>query len=113
MNTIRVRIYLNTTEVSGVPTGMLLGYQQGDDLTLALTTTIMASADDTTICRRVFELLNVGDDPERNTVIDPRVVAYRSEGHRSLSVGDVIAIADRWYAVDRVGFIRIDTPDCV
>ena len=111
MGTITVRAYLNTTESpDGIPVGMLYGYESGHDLTLAYNTTIMATMPDDAICEQVFRLLNVGDDPEFNAVIDPRATTYRAQGHRSLSVGDVVAINHRWYSVDRVGFSAIDAP---
>src|SRR3954469_22676817 len=109
MGTITVRAYLTTAESpAGIPLGMLHGYKPGHDLTLAFSTAIMATGEDATICEQVFRLLNVGDDPEFNAVVDPRAVAYRAQGHRSLSIGDVVSISgharDRWYAVARTGF---------
>src|SRR4051812_34243483 len=100
MGTITVRAYLNTTESpEGIPLGMLCGYEDGHDLTLAFDDTTTATVEDEAICEQVFRLLNVGDDPEFNAAIDPRATTYRAQGHRSLSVGDVVAIDDRWYSV--------------
>lgn len=64
-----------------------------------------------------YDLCNVGDDPEFCDPPDSRAVDYRRRKNRSLSVGDVVAIADgdgeRWYAVASVGFDTLDTPPVV
>ena len=55
-----------------------------------------------------YELLNIGDDPECGTP-DPQAVAYRQNGNRSLSVGDVLLLGDTAWSVDRSGWSPIGT----
>ncbi|HKT03047.1 MAG TPA: hypothetical protein VJT31_26255 [Rugosimonospora sp.] len=108
--TIRVRAYLNTTTVDGgLPIGMLFGYQPEHELVLAFETTVMGTSPDHAVCEQVFRLLNIGDDPEVGTP-DPRAVAYRQRGHRSMSPGDVVSVDDRFYACASAGFDPIDPP---
>ncbi|GGM24097.1 hypothetical protein ACFFX1_10180 [Dactylosporangium sucinum] len=109
--TIQVRAFLNMAkDALGRPLGMLDGYATGHALALAFETTVMRSPEgDLAICEQVFCTLNVGDDPEFGTP-DARAVAYRAQGHRSLSVGDVVAIDQRFYACARFGFKPIDPP---
>ena len=53
---------------------------------------------------QVFFDLNVGDDPAFADAPRAAVLQYRADGHRSLSVGDVVELFDRRYVVDRCGF---------
>ena len=65
------------------------------------------------ILEQVFMLFNVGDDPAFGTP-DPRAVAYRGQQLRSLSVGDVVALDDAFYACARLGWQHLDTaPDII
>jgi hypothetical protein len=61
------------------------------------------------ILERMFFLFNVGDDPAFGTP-DPRAVAYRRQRLRSLSMGDVVALDDVFYACASVGWKRLDPP---
>lgn len=73
-------------------------WEPGDVTYLAIT--YRAEGTDMEICDRAFETFNVGDDDLART--------YRRLGHRSLSVGDVIAIDDRTYTVASLGFKKVD-----
>ncbi|MCP2341144.1 hypothetical protein [Actinomadura rupiterrae] len=61
------------------------------------------------ICERVYQLLNIGDDPDFGDP-DLRAVGYRRRRNRSLSVGDCLAVGDRFYAVAPTGFTAIGPP---
>jgi hypothetical protein len=70
-------------------------------------------ADHLAILEQVFMLFNVGDDPAFGTP-DPRAVAYRGQRLRSLSVGDVVALDDAFYACASLGWQHLDTaPDTI
>ena len=72
-------------------------------------------ADHDQLCSRMYELLNIGDDPSFGQP-DPRAIEYRARRNRSLSVGDVIQIGKegdetpKFYAVSMSGFDSIATP---
>ena len=80
----------------GRATAMMDGYQASDPLThvfdLELTE---AEAADINWPDRVYDLLNIGDDPAYGTP-DDRAVAYRLPRNRSLSVGDVLVAYADW-----------------
>ncbi|HUV10811.1 MAG TPA: hypothetical protein VMX12_07505 [Acidimicrobiia bacterium] len=57
-------------------------------------------ADDLVIAEKAFERFNVGSDEIARK--------YRDDGHRSLSVGDVVVIDGRAYAVASFGFDLIE-----
>ena len=61
------------------------------------------SASDISILERMYHLLNVGDDPDFGTP-HPVAVAYRERQNRSLSVGDIVAIDNRWYTCASFGW---------
>ncbi|MBS2550480.1 hypothetical protein KGQ19_26775 [Catenulispora sp. NL8] len=65
-----------------------------------------ADVDPYDICDDVWTLLNVGDDPTFGPP-DPRAVDYRRRGHRSLSIGDVVAVGEQFFAVADGVFTRI------
>src|SRR5262249_4822114 len=81
--------------------GMLDGYEPTHPITLVYETE-MSPRHDLDACEKVFELLNIGDDPDFGTP-DPTAVEYRARGNRSLSVGDVVSVDGRFYACGRVG----------
>lgn len=108
--TVVVRAYLNEAQDPTGHLAMFDGYRPGDPLRLAFQTQIMASTIDLALCEQVFRTLNVGDDPELGEP-DPRAVAYRKRGERSLSKGDVVRIGERWYACASYGFDAIPAPD--
>lgn len=101
-------VYLNTTtDVSGRPKGFLDGYQPGDFLERVLEyrlPVLPTVAGINAALEQVFFDLNVGDDPAFAPVPKEAVLKYREAGNRSLSVGDVVEILDRRYAVARTGF---------
>jgi hypothetical protein len=106
---VTVRAYLNSTYgPHGIPIGMLSGYEPGHELELAFEASV-AAAPDLAICEEIFRLLNVGDDPEFG-LPDLRALAYRAQGHRSLSVGDLVTVENRAYACARVGFVAVALP---
>lgn len=73
---------------------------------------------DLAVCNTVYELLNIGHEPEFTSgKPDIRAVAYRERENRSLSIGDIVAIqrgeTTRYYAVASAGFTVIDKPTTV
>lgn len=63
---------------------------------------------DTDFLEFVFDLFNIGDDPDFG-VVHPLAAVYRLRGNRSLSKGDVIAVEDaglppRYYACEGSGW---------
>ncbi len=94
-----------------------LGYQKVHRITPVFET-YESDADRDQLCARMFELLNVGDDPTYGQP-DRRAVEYRMRRNRSLSVGDVIQIGKEgestpeFYTVSSFGFDRIDSPHIV
>lgn len=58
----------------------------------------------------VFEQLNIGGDLVAAT---EWTAAYRSAGHRSLSVGDVVVLGESAFAVAEFGFEPISTAELV
>ena len=76
--------------------GACTPYKPGDMLRKALvfTTGFPARAHVETLLRSVFEQLN-NDDPQADWAKE-----YRSEHNRSLSVGDVVIVGERAFAVD-------------
>jgi len=98
----RVRVFHNNQAREA----MLTGYEIGHTVTEVYTydeTDPAATADDLDVADRAFELFNIGDDPAYGTP-DPRAVEYRDRKNRSLSVGDVLAIAGRFHACDFTGW---------
>jgi hypothetical protein len=68
------------------------------------------TAEDMVTLDEIWRLLNVGEDPAFGTP-DERAVAYRANRNRSLSLGDVVAIGPRWYALTRrEGWAQITEP---
>lgn len=104
--TARVRVFLN----NAFGGSYLRGYQAGNTVTEVFAydeTDLDAEIDDLALAERAFELLNIGDDPSFGTP-DQRAVDYRGRGNRSLSVGDVIAIDERFWSCDSVGWRELD-----
>jgi hypothetical protein len=60
----------------------------------------------------IFMLFNVGDDPAFGEP-EPLAVAYRVCRLRSLSVGDVVALDETYFACASVGWRRLDVPPVV
>jgi hypothetical protein len=109
-----ITVFHNTTpdERGNLCKGMLDGYDHGDALVPVFTTTTEragGTAADMATLEEIFHLLNVGADPDFGTP-DERAVAYRRNRNRSLSVGDVVAIGQRWYACARIGWAQITEP---
>ncbi|RAS59502.1 hypothetical protein C8D87_114114 [Lentzea atacamensis] len=77
------------------------GYAPGQSVTEVFTY-VEDGLDDHVLLGRAFDLFYIGHDPEFGTP-DRRAVEYRDRGNRSLAVGDVVAIDDRFYAFDHVG----------
>lgn len=71
--------------------------------------TARADRDPFEVCEELFELLNVGHDRDFG-MPDPRAVAYREKGYRSLSVGDIVQVGSVCYEVASVGFEIVPPP---
>lgn len=99
---VPVRVFHN----NDVPTSMLDGYKPGHTVT-EVYLYVEDPHDDHVLLDRAFDLLSIGRDPEYGTP-DERAVEYRGRGNRPLSVGDVVAIDDRFYAFDGGGRRRLD-----
>lgn len=108
-----VNVFLNVArDPLGRATGMLYGYRAGDELRHVFRLPLVGAEldmPDAVLAERVFGLLNVGDDPAFGTP-DDRALAYRLANLRSLSVGDVIELDNRWLAVAGRGFIPVEQP---
>jgi hypothetical protein len=91
-----------TTPTNGYMSGLLYGYLEGDQLTLAYEGEIPTTPGETdqAIADRLFEIFNI-DRPENYAGFD-------------MSVGDVICLykphscAHRAYAVASCGFVEVD-----
>src|SRR5688572_20350565 len=92
-----VRVFHNNE--SGSDRG---GYQQGQTVTEVDTYLERDAHADLVLVGHVFDLLNIGDDPDFDTP-DELAVQYRKAGNRSLSVGDVVGIDSRFYAINPSG----------
>ncbi|MDT7785203.1 MAG: hypothetical protein QOF58_3622 [Pseudonocardiales bacterium] len=99
---VSIRVFHN----NNLPTSMLDGYKSRDTVT-EVYLYVEDALDDHVLLGRAFDLFNIGHDPEFG-VPDERAVEYRDRGNRSLSVGDVVAIDDRFYTFDRVGRRRLE-----
>jgi hypothetical protein len=108
---MKINVYHNVAQdYAGRPLGMLDGYEITHELALVATVQVAEERGvqyaDSEHAEAMFHLFNVGDDPEYGTP-DPIAQEYRFRGNRSLSVGDVVEIDGRAYAVGRVGYRRI------
>jgi hypothetical protein len=106
MPRFKVRVYHNLD-------ARFAPYRQGHRLALAYECE-QASVLMTQAPYQLFDLFNIGDDPRFGTP-DPRALAYRARGNRSLSVGDVLALTDSaggWihFTVTATGFRTIHPP---
>jgi predicted RecA/RadA family phage recombinase len=103
--TVKVRAYHNVAGDQGEP------YKPGDVLVPVAAWDVPAGQDPLCVAEGVYELLNVGDDPDLGTP-DKRLraiaVEYRERGNRSVSLGDVVCIGEEWFAVARGGFTRVE-----
>ena len=109
-----IKVFHNVSVTpEGHPAGMLDGYHQGHDLALVATVRVVREPGvqkaDEELAEEMFALFNVGDDPAYG---EPSLIAqeYRFRGNRSLSVGDVVEVDGRPYAVARFGYTRIEPP---
>ena len=96
-------------------TAMMDGYRAGDPLTHVFDFDLTdADAAGSNWPERVYELLNIGDDPSFGTP-DDRAVAYRARRNRSLSVGDVLIVDGAAQAVAHYSFesVRVDPAQLV
>jgi hypothetical protein len=102
---LTVHVFHNLGAFSGIRPS---SYLPGDHVVEVFQTTA-SSGTPMQVCEDMFELLNVGDDPDFGTP-DPRAVAYRARRNRSLSIGDVVAVDGTFYACAPSGFIPIAPP---
>lgn len=86
------------------------GWQPTHALGWVFTLRLPDTAWDAAAAERVYDLLNVGDDPNYGTP-DPQAVAYRALGLRSLSVGDVLVADGKALAVAKFGFTEVPVED--
>lgn len=117
---VAARVFLNTaTDGAGRPLGRIDGYQSGHQLQEVISLTVPLQEGDEAgltqgralaVLEHVFHLLNVGHDPAFVSPPDPVALQYRAAGNRSLSVGDVVMLADCAFSVDSVGFSQIPVP---
>lgn len=99
-----VRVLLNTDPTS------LRGYDPGHQLVEVAA--YLAKSDGMKVLDDAFQIFNVGDNPSFGTP-DPRAVAYRLRGNRSLSVGDVVAVDDRFFTCSHLGWRMLDAPPAI
>ncbi|MGV9823478.1 hypothetical protein [Nocardia xishanensis] len=101
---VTVTVFVNTD-----PLALLCGYSPGAQLVLAYRYTLPAATvgDDRLLLERVFAAFN--DQP-----VHPddqlHADAWAAKRLRSLSVGDVVALDDRYYACAPVGWMSIPAP---
>lgn len=117
---LTVMVYLNTTtDELDRPLGIIDGYDQThsfEQVAQWIDTTTpgdrpITPADLHTIAEHAFFLFNVGDDPDMTGgAPDPRAIAYRAAGHRSLSVGDLVTVGETALAVASCGFDTVALP---
>ncbi len=103
---VLVTVYLSTD-----PHSMIHGYQPGEVVLLAdrflLDNAHLApGSDETAPLERIFAALN--DHPRHEDADHTR--RWYGRGHRSLSVGDVVAIGRRHYACTPVGWRHVTPP---
>ncbi|MET8779072.1 hypothetical protein ABZV58_29060 [Nocardia sp. NPDC004654] len=99
-----VAVFVNTD-----PLALLDGYSPGAQLVLAYRYTMAAASagEDRMLLERVFAAFNdhpVHPDDQQHAD------AWAAKRLRSLSVGDVVAIDDRYYACASVGWTSIPAP---
>lgn len=86
------------------------GYQPGQPLMRVARYIIQDNDTEPTIlAAHAFRIFNVGDDPDFG-VPDPIAVNYRERGNRSLSVGDVVQVANTWLACASGEWVPIEPP---
>ncbi|WP_215544992.1 hypothetical protein [Amycolatopsis sp. CA-230715] len=105
--TVRVRVFHNTSHAV-----MADGYVVTDTFVEVYTydePAVDPDISDIQIAERMFYLFNVGDDPSHGEP-DVHAIEYRSQGNRSLSKGDAIAIDGRFWVCDSAGWTLISTP---
>ena len=109
---MKVTVYHNVAlDGAGRHLGILDGYQAEHPVTPVFATDL-PDADDITACDQLYRLLNVGEDPSLGDP-DPRAVAYRQRGNRSMSIGDLVCIDGRFYACTEDGWQSFATEPTV
>lgn len=109
-----VTVYFNQArDAEGRSRAWVRGYLPGDPLEVAFQVPLLdeeQSLPAEVVAEKMFELLNIGHEPEMVRRPDERAVAYRLAARRSLSVGDVLQVGDAFLAVARCGFTKVDEP---
>ncbi|MFF0532848.1 hypothetical protein ACFYT3_31300 [Nocardia amikacinitolerans] len=102
--TVTIAVFLNND-----PRALLDGYSPGAQLVLAYRYTLPAATagTDPLLLERVFAAFN--DHPVHPSD-QPHAEAWIAKRLRSLSVGDVVALDDRYYACASVGWTSIPAP---
>jgi hypothetical protein len=63
------------------------------------------TSNDLCVCNHAWVLFNIGDDPDTyGQDPDARALDYRRRRNRSLSIGDVVAVEERYYQAASVGW---------
>jgi hypothetical protein len=101
---MKVRVFHNVQRDEDGRRAGFDGYQADHGVNLVFEYDWPESDTDTAL-NRAFYLFNVGE----NDV----ATAYRARRLRSLSVGDVVAVGDAWFACDRAGWSPVNPPQVV
>ncbi|GGM73629.1 hypothetical protein GCM10012275_50450 [Longimycelium tulufanense] len=101
---MHVHIYHNTNRKA-----MIDGYQHDHDVVLVAHYDDCTAPDHIAACNKAFALYNADHNPDV-TEPDPHVTQYRERGNRSLSVGDVVACDDHFFACQNSGWSAIAEP---
>jgi len=103
----KVAVYINRTKRIG---RWMEGYQSGDPLELALSfRTLTPVRDRGELLEYVFAQLNVDNAQGFGSLTREHIHNYHQH-YPSLSVGDVVAIDNDWYAVASIGFEHMSGP---
>ncbi|MEV4734700.1 hypothetical protein [Saccharopolyspora sp. NPDC049426] len=104
----KVRILHNNN-----PQAQFYGYTLRDTLTCVDTyddLDVQPATPGIEVAERAFIIFGlVGHAPDSGP-IDPRTVAYREQGNRPLSVGDVVCVDGHFFACEPFGWNEIDPP---
>jgi hypothetical protein len=96
-----VRIFHNAARDEAGRNLGFFGYQAEHPMVLVFAYTTSSDTDGVAV-EEAFEEFNIGEGPLAQ--------AYRDRGLRSLSVGDVVAVDDRYHACAESGWARVYSP---
>ncbi|MEU7477060.1 hypothetical protein AB0A63_13820 [Lentzea sp. NPDC042327] len=104
---VQVRVFHNNSAPAS-----FCGFEVNDSVTEVYSYTVLvtsAVSDEELaeeLAEEAFRLFNVGHDPAFGEP-DQRAVQYRAAGNRSLSIGDVVSVAERFHALTREGWFEL------